>query len=188
MSAADPQAGRLRRSTPVGEYEDRDHGREQQSRLPQRSAGRLFGQSGLQLCLGQLLLAEHHVHRDTHHDGEQHGADGAGNTQLHAEHPSGEDDGQHVDGGAGVEERGRGPQPRSAHVDACEQWQHRAGAHGEDAARHRGDSVCNHLVGPRAEVLHDGALAHEHPDGAGDEERGHETQQHVLAGVPADQQ
>jgi hypothetical protein len=50
-----------------------------------------------------------------------------------------------------------------------------------------GDGVGQHLVRARAQVLHDRRLADEDRDRAGDEERGNQTQQHVLACVPLEQ-
>ena len=69
---------------------------------------------------------------------------------LQAQDAGRQDDGQHVDGRAGVEERGGRPQPRAHALDAREQRQHGAGADRQDRARDRRHAVGQHLVRLRA--------------------------------------
>ena len=132
-------------------------------------------------------LRKNQVHEQADDHREDDRADGAGDTQLEAQHPGGEDDRQHVDGRSRVEKSGRRPETGAALVDAGEERQHRAGADRQDGARHRGHRVGHELARDGAQVLHDRALADEDADGAGDEEGRHQAEQHVLLGVPLEE-
>ncbi len=123
------------------------------------------------------------MHAQADQEGEDDGADGARDPQLGTQDARGEYDGEHIDGGPGVEERSRRPDAGAARVDAGEQREDRAGAHRENRPRNRGDGVGQQLAGSRTEVSDHRLLADEHRNGAGDEERRDETEQHVLASV-----
>ena len=134
------------------------------------------------LCV--LEIAEDEMHEETNDDAEHHRADRTGDAEAGTEDARGEDDGQHVDGRARVEERRRRAEPGAALVDAGEERQHRARADRQDGARDGGHRVRHPLAGARAQVAQHRRLADEQPDGPGDEERRHQAEQHVLARVP----
>ena len=54
-----------------------------------------------------FFFAEEKGHEQAHDEGETHGADDPGQTQIKAQHPGGEEDGQDIDARTAVEE-GRG--------------------------------------------------------------------------------
>ena len=96
----------------------------------------------------------------------------------------GHDDGEHVDGRAGVEECGGRTEPRTHPVDAREQRQHRARAHGENRSRDRSDTVREWLGCSGPQIAHHGRLGDERCDRACDPERGQQAQHDVLSCVP----
>ena len=153
-------------------------------------SGRLTSGSGMSAHAAALacssFLKIRCIEQPDHH-AEDDRSDRAGDAHLEAEDPGGERDGQHVDGGAGVQEGSCRADARSHAVDAGEQRQHGARAYGENGAGNRCDPVGQHRVRLRAQVLHHRGLAHEHPDPARDEECRHEAQQHVLPRVPLHQ-
>ena len=183
-----PDARLLHRLAPVGEHQDADHREEVERHLPQRAVA-LSSSSPMNTSCGlrrlrPLLLQEDQVHQQADDHAEDHRADRPRHAQLPAQHPRRQHDRQHVDRRAGVEERDGRAEPRAAHVDAAEEGQHRAGADGQDRAGDRRHAVGQGLVRLRPEVLHHRVLADEHADGAGDEERGHQAEQHMLPRVP----
>ena len=112
-----------------------------------------------------------------------HRSDGSRDSELPAEHSRRQDDGQHIDGGPGIEKRDRGTEAGSARTNPREERQHGAGTHGEDASRNRSDTVRQHLVRPGAKVLRDRRLRDEAGDRAGDEEGRDQAEEHVLPRV-----
>ena len=128
-------------------------------------------------------MTEQKRHGQADEDAEGNRPHRSGQAHLEAQHPGGEDDGQHVDGRSGVEERRGGAQPGAALVDPREEGQHGAGAHRQDGARDRRHRVGHRPVCPGPQVAQHRLLGHEHRDGPGDEERRYQAEEHVLPGV-----
>ena len=182
-----PDARCITGRSPVGEHQHRDHGGEIQHIVPQRPRGLGIGQMHLGIGFGLLLFSEQNMHHQADHDAEQYRADRPGDAQLRPEHTGRQNDGQHIDRRAGIQKRGCRTDARAHFVDSAEERQHRAGAHGQHRAGNRRHAVGQHLVRPRTKVFHHRRLTDKHGDGTGDEERRHQAQQHMFAGVPARQ-
>jgi len=178
------ESGRRVGVTPVGEHEDCDHQAKEHGGLPQWTRGLRLGQRRHLDRLGLLLVAEQPVHQRADDDGEHDRADCARDADLHAEDFCGEDDREGIDRRAGVEKRRRRPEPGAHAVDAGEERQHSAGAHGEDRARDRRDAVAGDLRGVGPEVFHHRLLGDEGADGSRDPERREQAQDHVFLRVP----
>jgi hypothetical protein len=110
-----------------------------------------------------------------------------GDSHLRTEDGGGQDDGQDVDGRAGIEKGTCRTEPRPHAVDAGEEGQDGAGADRQDRPGDRGDPVGERLVGLGPEVLHHRRLADENPHRPGNEEGRHQAEQHMLLRVPLDQ-
>jgi hypothetical protein len=134
--------------------------------------------------LGLFLAPEYEVHGQPDRYAESHRADGTRGAQFHPQNPRGHDDGQDVDGRAGVEERRGRAKPCPAHPDAAEQRQHRAGTHRQDRPGDRSHSVSHRLVRLGPQVAHDGRLVDERADGSGDEQRRDQAKEDMLLRVP----
>jgi hypothetical protein len=182
-----PDARRLFGFAPGGEDQYHYHDGEVDDILPERPLHLLLGhvQGRLDLCL--FLLVVDQVHDQTDHHAEQDRAHRPGDADLDAENPGGHDDGQDVDGRAGIKEGDGRPQTGAALPDSGEKRQHRAGAHRQDGPGDGGNAVGKDLVGAGPEVFHDRRLGHEAGDGPCDEKGRHQAEQHVLLGIPLGQ-
>jgi len=63
------------------------------------------------LDLGGFFLAEDEVHGHADQHAEEDRANGAGDADVQAEHPGGQDDGEHVDRGPEYRKADAGPRP-----------------------------------------------------------------------------
>ncbi len=178
-----PKPYRLLRPAPVGENQNPDQKAEEEHVATHAAFAGIFGKDHRRRGPRRVLAPEEEVHEKTDDDAEHHRPHRAGDPHLHPQDARGQDDGEHVDGRAGVEKRAGRAESRSHAIDPREEGEHGARAHGEDGARHRGDGIRHELVRPRAEVAHHRTLAQEHTDRARDQERGDEAEEHVFPRV-----
>ena len=119
-------AWKVVRCAPVGEDEDADHDAEEEGVLPEWAGGLGLGLSDLGVGLILLFFAEEEVHDQADHDAEADRTYGACDAELESEDVGGQDDGQDIDGGTGIEECASGSEPSAHAPDSGEQGEHRA--------------------------------------------------------------
>ena len=103
--------------------------------------------------LGFLFFSENEIHGQTDDHRKQHRPHHTGKPHGETKYARCQNDGEHTDGRAGIQERHGGAKAGSALVDAGEQRQNGARAYRQDATRHRCHSIRQPSLGVCTKVF-----------------------------------